>query len=67
VSTEARAVDDAATAEKRLVDFSADLTWDLAGLREAYERNIQSLGGICSPILDGAPWWRIICAGLFRK
>jgi hypothetical protein len=30
------------------------VTGDLAGLREAYERNIQSLGGICSPISDGA-------------
>jgi hypothetical protein len=52
---EARAVDDAAAAEKHLVDFRMDLTGDLVGLREAYERNIQSLGGICLSISDDTP------------
>jgi hypothetical protein len=37
VSVEARTVDDAAVAEKRLGDFEADLAY----LRESYEHNIQ--------------------------
>jgi hypothetical protein len=49
VYVDACAVDDAA-AEKRLVNVKMELTEDLADLHEAYKRNIQSLGGICSPI-----------------
>jgi hypothetical protein len=40
-------VDDVAVVEKCLIDFRAELTEDLVGLHEAYECNIQSLGGIC--------------------
>jgi chromosome segregation ATPase len=36
--------------EKRLEDFCVKLSGDLAPLREAYERNIQNLGGICSHV-----------------
>jgi predicted trehalose synthase len=55
VSVEARVMDDVATVEKHLVYFRKELTQDLKGLREAYERNIQSLDSICSPILDSEP------------
>jgi hypothetical protein len=48
-------VDDATAAEKGLVDFCAELTEDLVGLHEAYERKIQNLGGICSLISDATP------------
>jgi hypothetical protein len=54
-SIEARFMDDAAAVDKHFVDFREELTGDLAGLREAYERNIQSLGGICSPPSDDTP------------
>jgi chromosome segregation ATPase len=48
VSVEAHAMDDVAAVEKCLVDFETVLSGDLAGLREVYERNIQSLGGLYS-------------------
>jgi hypothetical protein len=54
-STEARAVDDAAAAEKCLVDFRAKLTKGIVGLHKAYERNIQRLGGICTPSSNATP------------
>jgi hypothetical protein len=69
VSVEAHVVDDVAAAEKRLVDLETDLTGDLAGLREVYKRNIQNLGGICSPISNDAPSvedylrWLAYCGG----
>jgi hypothetical protein len=55
VAVEARDVDDAAATEKHLVDFRTELTEDLAGLCETYERNIQCLDGICSPHLEATP------------
>lgn len=39
-----------AAAEKHVADFCMELAGDLAYLHEAYERNIQNLGGIFSPI-----------------
>jgi hypothetical protein len=41
--------------EKRFGDFCMKLIGDLTPLREVYERNIQSHGGICSPIPSAAP------------
>jgi hypothetical protein len=55
VSTEARVVDDAAAAEKRLVNFETKLAVDLAGLCGAYECNIHSIDGLCSPVSNGDP------------
>jgi hypothetical protein len=55
VSAEARAMDEAASGEKHFVDFEKEFTEDFAGLRKAYERNIQSLGGFCSLILNCEP------------
>jgi hypothetical protein len=50
-SIEACVVDDAVAGEKHLVDFEAELARDLADLPVTYERDIQSIGGLCSPIL----------------
>jgi hypothetical protein len=55
VSVEAHVMDEDASMEKHFVDFKKEFTEDLAGLREAYENNIQSLGGLCLPILDDEP------------
>jgi hypothetical protein len=68
-SIEARTVDDAATAEKCHVSFRAEITKDLAGLHNAYEHNIQSLGGIYTPSSNGTPsvedciWWLTVEVG----
>jgi hypothetical protein len=47
-SIEAHAMDVAATDEKCLVDFKANLVKDLAGLWKLYVRNVQGIRGICS-------------------
>jgi chromosome segregation ATPase len=54
-SAKAHVVDIAAAGEKRLVDFEAELINDLADLRVAYECNIQSIEGLCSPMPEGEP------------
>jgi hypothetical protein len=43
-------VDDATAAEKHLVDFEMELAKD-----HAYERNIRSISGLCSPISNDYP------------
>jgi hypothetical protein len=48
-------VDEAAAGEKRLVDFEMELVIDLAELRMAYERSVQSMKGLCSPMPEGEP------------
>jgi hypothetical protein len=53
-SIEACVVDDAVAGEKHLVDFEAELARDLADLPVTYERDIQSIGGLCSPICPSA-------------
>jgi predicted nuclease with TOPRIM domain len=53
--TEASAAKSSAASKKRFGDFCSNIIGDLAPLCEAYERNINSLGGICSPIHSGAP------------
>jgi hypothetical protein len=55
VSTRAHVLDDAAAVKKHLVDFEMNLTKDLANLSEAYECNIQSINGLCLPILNDGP------------
>jgi hypothetical protein len=55
VSIKAHILDDAAAVKKHLVDFEMNLTKDLANLSEAYERNIQSINNLCSPILNDGP------------
>jgi hypothetical protein len=54
-SAKSHAMDDVASTEKRLVGFEAKLTQDLANLCEVYERNIESIDNLCSPILDNDP------------
>jgi hypothetical protein len=39
-------MDDVVAMEKHLDDFKTELTKELVSLHEAYERNIQSLGGV---------------------
>jgi hypothetical protein len=41
--------------EKRLVDFETELTEDMPGLCDAYERNIRSISGLYSLILVHTP------------
>jgi hypothetical protein len=52
---EASAAKSSAASIKRFGDFCSNIIGDLAPLCEAYEHNINSLGGICSPIHSGAP------------
>jgi hypothetical protein len=66
-SAEARVVDDVAAAEKHLIEFEAELTEDLANLREVYKRNVESIGGLCSPVPEDDPSSVITCAGLIRR
>jgi hypothetical protein len=54
-AAEAHTVEGSAAAERHLMDFCMKLTGDLAPLCQTYERNIQSLVGICSPIPGAAP------------
>jgi hypothetical protein len=39
--------------EKHLIDFEKKLIKDLADLRVLYERNVQSIGGLCSLMPKG--------------
>jgi hypothetical protein len=55
MSANSRIVDEAATGENRLVDFETELIKDLTDLHVAYERNIQSIGGLCSLTSQGEP------------
>jgi hypothetical protein len=48
-------VDNAAIAEKRLIEFDAELIEDLANLREVYKRHIECIGDLCSPVSEGDP------------
>jgi hypothetical protein len=52
-SAEAHTVDVAATGEKCLSDFQNELIRDLAELHALYECNVQSIGGLCSLMLEG--------------
>jgi hypothetical protein len=54
-AAEAHIVDEAAAGKKRLVDFETELVENLADLCAAYERNIQSIGGLCSPLSRDEP------------
>jgi hypothetical protein len=49
-SVEAHVVDVAAASKKCLSDFEAELVKDLAGLWKLYVRNVQGIGGLCSPV-----------------
>jgi hypothetical protein len=49
-SAKAYAVDVAATGEKCFGDFEKELIKDLAELRVLYERKVQSIRGLCSPM-----------------
>jgi hypothetical protein len=46
MTAEAHVVDEATTGEKLLVNFETGLVENLAGLRTAYECNVQSIGGL---------------------
>jgi hypothetical protein len=50
VETEACAAESSTASEKRFEDFFSKIIGDLARLHEAYECNIYSLYGICSPM-----------------
>jgi hypothetical protein len=54
-STEAHNMEAAATNKKCLSDFEGELIEDLPGLRALYERNIQSIGGLCSLMPKSEP------------
>jgi hypothetical protein len=54
-SAEAHNAEVAATGDKRLSDFEAELIRDLVGLRKLYIHNVQSIGGLCSPMPMGDP------------
>jgi hypothetical protein len=43
-------VDVVAASKNRLRDFESELVRDLAGLHAFFERNIQSIEGLCSPM-----------------
>jgi hypothetical protein len=55
VEMEARAVESSVAAKRCFEYFCTKLVGELAPLCEAYERNIWSLGGICSPVPGTAP------------
>jgi hypothetical protein len=46
-------VDEAAAGEKCLVDFEKELIKDMVDVRMLYEHNVQSIGGLCSPMPEG--------------
>jgi hypothetical protein len=48
-------MDIAAAGEKHLKDFENELVKDLAGLRALYTCNIQSIGGLCTLMLESEP------------
>jgi predicted nucleic acid-binding Zn-ribbon protein len=52
-SIEAHTMDVAAAVEKCVSDFETELIKDLAELHALYERNIETIGGLCSPMPDG--------------
>jgi hypothetical protein len=54
-SVEAHSVEVAAAGNKRLSDFEAELSRDLAELWELYVQNIRSIGGLCLPMPEGDP------------
>jgi hypothetical protein len=54
-SAEAHAVDVPAAGEKRIGSFEKELHKDLMELRALYECNAQSIGGLCSPMLEIEP------------
>jgi hypothetical protein len=54
-STEAHVVDVATAGEKCLNDSVAELVRDLAGLQKLYIRNVQVIGGLCSPMPEVDP------------
>jgi hypothetical protein len=51
----AHSVDIAATGQERLRDFEDGLIRDLVELHALYECNTQTIGGLCSPMLEGEP------------
>jgi hypothetical protein len=55
VFIEAHVMDEAAAGEKHFVDFKMELIMDLADLCVTCEHNIQSIGGLYSPIFEGEP------------
>jgi hypothetical protein len=54
-SSEAHTVDVATAGEKRLADFEKEHIKDLADMCVFYERNVQSIGGLCSLMLEDEP------------
>jgi hypothetical protein len=54
-SAEAHAVDLAVAGEKRLNDYEKEFVKDMGELRILYECNVQSIGGLCSPMPQGEP------------
>jgi hypothetical protein len=54
-SAEAHNAEVATASDKRLSDFEAELIRDLVGLQKLYIRNVQSIGGLSSPMPKGYP------------
>jgi hypothetical protein len=52
-SAETHSMEVDAASNKRLIDFETELTRDLARLRKLYVLNVQSIGGLCSPMPEG--------------
>jgi hypothetical protein len=55
ISAKSRVLDEAATGEKRIVNFKMELVKDRVELSMVYEHNVQSIGGLCSPMREGVP------------
>jgi hypothetical protein len=55
ISAKSRVLDEAATGEKRIVNFKMELVKDREELSMVYEHNVQSIGGLCSPMREGVP------------
>jgi hypothetical protein len=54
-SAEVHSVDVAADGEKRLKGFERELVNGLEKLHALYVHNVQSIGGLCSPMAEGEP------------
>jgi hypothetical protein len=72
-STEAHSMEVAAASKKRLSDFEGEHLEDLPGLRALYERNIQSIEGLCSlmpksepSVMDYIHWLSVEVIGLLE-